>query len=191
MLSLHPAPLHVHSNPPITELDRKRARMWGLKLPSVAPVVEVLDDRDFTPSEESFVPTLEDEAYWAGYTSAKEGERGWLLLGHQVVRDMGFAFSRGQYEGHRDRQIIEAKELGRELGIISDIACPPGGFCDAEKAAYRKGFAIGQAEFERAVAFEVACMEEDARLEAWIELQERDRPYEITDRDMWPAGCMS
>jgi hypothetical protein len=136
---------------------------------------------------EPFAPTLEQEARDLGYRLARDGENprtpAWTP---GQTHEERWQFQLGVIEGQRDRATIEkaARQAGYSVGLISDISEPPSVWYSAwEQAAYREGWAAGQAD-------------DDRDTEAWIASERLQRLEDaftapIDDRDMYRVGGTS
>jgi hypothetical protein len=178
MTSLSPASRPVHSNP-ITALDLKRARMWGLKLPAIAEpmgratIIEA-DDRDYS---QPFAPTEAEDHYWSAFTLAYQGEPG---------QSRSQSWANGTRAGVKAREIADARELGLSLGRSIGGCQPPLGFQPWEKEAFRDGLAIAEQEAIEEAREE--AIEYECRREMFEEVM---APlYELTDADFTPPGGM-
>jgi hypothetical protein len=136
----------------------------------------------------SYQPSARDEAWDAGWRFGRSGgsiydgpgdPEGW-----PSDRDCQIAFCSGVRAGRQARQVAWWRETARSLALAGYRDCePPTHLTADEAAAYRAGYASGVAEFE-----------EERAYEAWVDSCEREameRECRITDRDVYPAGCMS
>jgi hypothetical protein len=161
------------------------ADRWTISGPAVEPLRH---EEDESPT---FEPTARDEAW----------NNGWLL-GRSGVGTYDERFGRGCPEGYPSDVALQIefrtgnraglaahkvaywRDVARSLGLAGYRDCePPADLSSDEAAAYRAGHAAGVTEYDE----ERAC-------EAWVDSCEREameRECHISDRDVWPAGCMS
>ena len=171
----------VHAVAPQVQPSRATIAIVGLP--------EVLADEvePFISPEDTIDHTPVDEAWWAGFNAALDGSPGWLPTGPGWTRERSFGFLRGGHAGTEARVLKETRELGVELGKLGGPTEPPPGFTAREGTAYREGYAEG----ERA---ELAEIEHDAYLDSVMadaaEAMFGDEGR-ITDRDVYPMGCVS
>lgn len=157
MSTVHRTSPHVHSRPTIALVG----------LPETS--------RD---ENEPFNPSPEDEAYDLGYRLARDGES--PLCPYRTT-GLNMRFVVGRIDGTRVREVAEAFRLGEDLGYRTGISEPPAGFSADEKAAYRRGFAVGYARFE-----------EEREFEAWVASEEEWRTEEIHHAELTDADqCVS
>jgi hypothetical protein len=183
MSTLHQTPSFVHP------FD---AAIRIVGLPEVLADVEPF----MSPEDVGYCPSPTEEAWKLAFDASFAGEPADYPTPKPplAIREAVYlAHLRGDREGRLARETREAFEVGKTLGIISDICCPPSGYAPHQSEGYRKGFAAGQADFDAAVRFEA---EDDARTEAQIKHMEAERLHdalhvEITDADAWPLGCAS
>jgi hypothetical protein len=130
------------------------------------------------PDPDPFVPTREQEARQLGYELGRAGEN--PRLSRRRGNAVSWQFSLGLMEGRKARQAAYARAAGYGVGLISDIDEPPSGYSAYARAAYRDGWAAGQAD-------------DDRDTEAWIASERLGRLEDaflapIDDRDIYPHG---
>ncbi len=155
--------------------------------PSVHSKLAVLwpDDVDDRDHSAAYLPTPGDEAWWVAFNAALAGEPG-NLPGHGWTPEVRLRWARGTSDGRAARGVVEARELGRALGESgSGISEPAAGYSAAEKAAFRDGYAAGLDDFDHA---ETLCRDLDRERE--LACLYGDGPTYLTDRDIYPPGCI-
>jgi hypothetical protein len=114
----------------------------------------------FISPEDTFVvyePSRADSAFWTAFNAANDGDTPECPTFRGVDSDAcTHSFCLGARVGLIARESREAEALGYEVGLISELRMPPGGYAPHQAAAYSVGFARGRAE-------------DDARTEAQIE----------------------
>jgi hypothetical protein len=155
------------------------------------PAFPSIDAPEFEPirydgDPEPFHPAAAELAFDLAYTLARQGEPSRRPRpGPGRTPEILLAHWRGTRAGTKARQVDQARELGRELGRISELSEPPGGLDRDEAKAYREGFAEGQEDLrDEAQAEHWASEGEEARHRAGLS-------HEIADVDVYPLGCVS
>lgn len=146
------------------------------------------DAPDSTDGLPVYEPTPGDFLYLLGLDLGLEGVRNTFsvgLPGHPGPEEW-LRLCRGISDGNGERALVEARELGRAMGESgSGISEPPAGFSAAEKAAFRDGYAAGLDDFDHA---ETLCRDLDRERE--LACLYGDGPTYLTDRDIYPPGCI-
>ena len=143
------------------------------------PALRIADLLDVEP--EPFHPSARDLAWDMGYTLGREGVSAWPAF--DLAEDARQSFSNGNRAG---RTAFEAYQAGRDAGLVESeaVEAPPRFSRVEARAAYCLGYSEGLAE----------CL---AATEAWIAEREAERledhfgPAGLSDRDVYPVGCMS
>jgi hypothetical protein len=131
---------------------------------------------------EAFHPDPMDLAEDIGFSLGRDGEN--ARCPYRYTDPRALRFLKGRHDGKLARGIDDARQLGEVAAFLtSGISEPPMGMSVAEKVAYRQGFAIGMARFEREREEEAyAATLDEERLAHHFRI-------ELTDADIWPLGA--
>jgi hypothetical protein len=149
-----------------------------------SPPLESLDVEPFvSPEDAGFEPSEGDLAWWTAFSRALEGSNADMPRFGLSDDSVRMRWAMGKRAGVKARQIAEAKELGVALGRSIGGCEAPSGLTPWEAEAFREGLAIAEAEARE------EAMERDFDRDRFEEVMAGE--FNISDRDVWPMGCMS